>query len=109
MRFDPSFASEPLTVTGSPILTALRVQPRRMSIVGAAGSASQLAVFPLASFTSIKKRACGWIQSIFVTGPVIVAGLLRSYCAAKEWCASTGVEETPNKVKQRPAAKAKER
>src|SRR5262245_35274275 len=33
---------------------------------------------------------CGFIHSTFVTVPVNLIGLFRSYSAAKEWCASTG-------------------
>src|SRR5262245_48773040 len=32
---------------------------------------------------------CGLYHSSLVTDPVSVIGLFRSYCAAKEWCATT--------------------
>src|SRR5262245_60184302 len=84
VKFEPSFATNPFTVTVSPILSEFRVQPFLINIAGGPSSTSQLMILPLWSFTSTKKRACGLIQSTFVTGPVIVLGLLRSYCAAKE-------------------------
>src|SRR6185295_17887124 len=89
-RFEPSLARNPSTVTGSPILSEFLVQPRRINPAGLPNSISQLATFPLVSFTSMWKRACGLIHSTFVTGPVSVTGFSRSYSAAKEWWARTG-------------------
>src|SRR5215831_13167663 len=73
-RLEPSLAREPATVTGSPTFKEFLDQPRRMSMAGAASSTSQFTGLPLASFTSMKKRAWGLIQSTFVTGPVRVVG-----------------------------------
>src|SRR5215510_5955008 len=103
-RLEPSLASDPLTVTFSPTLRSFLVQPRLISIAGAANSTSQLTTLPAASLTSMKKRACGLIQSIFVTGPVRVAGLFLSYCAANEWWASTVCEQMPKRIKPNTAA-----
>src|SRR5215510_8139477 len=103
-RLEPSLASDPLTVTFSPTLRSFRVQPRLMSIAGAASSTSQLTTFPAASFTSMKNRACGLIQSTFVTGPVRIAGLFLSYCAANEWCARRVCEQIPKTITPRTAA-----
>src|SRR5262245_55023687 len=75
-----------------------------MSIAGAASSTSQFTTLPPASFTSMKKRACGLIQSIFVTGPEIVAGLFRSYCAANEWWARSSPDPMPAIIEPKPAA-----
>src|SRR5262249_8096769 len=108
-RLEPSFASDPLTVTDSPIFRSFRVQPRLMSIAGAASSTSQLTTLPPASFTSMKKRACGLIQSILVTDPINVAGLLRSYCAANEWWASAMPEEKPDRMRPKPAPRRNDR
>src|SRR5215469_539188 len=52
-RFEPSLASDPLTVTSSPCLSEFRVQPARISPLGLPSSNSQLVTFPLSSFTSI--------------------------------------------------------
>ena len=89
--FEPSFAKDPFTVTVSPIFREFRDQPRRSNPAVDVNSISQFATLPLASFASMKKRACGLIHSTFVTGPVSVAGLLRSNCAANEWCELTGM------------------
>src|SRR5437588_7416304 len=89
-RFEPSLAREPFTVTVSPILMAFLVQPFLSNIAGEPSSISQFSSLPLASFASTKMRAWGLIQSSFVTGPLSVIGLLRSYCAANEWWAAAG-------------------
>src|SRR6476659_9600528 len=59
-------------------------------MAGAPSSISQFTTLPLASVTSMYSRPCGLIHSTFVTGPLSVIGLLRSYCAENEWCAWTG-------------------
>src|SRR5262249_45238627 len=83
-RLEPSLAREPLTVTVSPIVIAFFVQPFLNKMAGAPSSISQLTIFPVASLASIKMRALGLIQSIFVTAPVRGTGFFRSYFAADE-------------------------
>src|SRR5581483_2040327 len=52
-RLEPSFASEPFTVTVSPGFIEFRVQPRRIRPFGLPSSSSQLVTLPESSFTSI--------------------------------------------------------
>src|SRR5262249_61618766 len=87
-----------------PAWRSFLVQSRLTSIAGAASSTSQLATLPAVLFTSIKQRACGLIESIFVTGPVRVAGLFLSYCAANEWWARTVCEQIPSRIRPHTAA-----
>src|SRR5436309_11312475 len=105
VRLEPSLARKPFTVTDSPTLRELRDQPRLIKPAGGPSSTSQLTILPLLSLTSMWKRAWGLIHSIFVTGPVIVFGLLRSYCAANEWWARLG---TAARIKPKPAARTNE-
>jgi len=52
MYADPSFATNPYTVTFSPFFTTSGVQPNRLSIPKLPHSSIQLAVFPFASVMS---------------------------------------------------------
>src|SRR5262245_25508222 len=74
-----------------------------MSELGGAVSTDQLATLASGSFTSRKIQACGLIQSIRVTVPRNVTGLLASNSAANEWWAAVDTEASmtataPNRI-----------
>src|SRR5579864_6659588 len=75
----------------SPGFSVSRRQPRLWSVVTFPVSNSHCTVLPVASsFTSMYNREWGFTQSNFTTVPFSVTGLVESYSAANEWCASTG-------------------
>src|SRR6185503_10935232 len=83
----PDLAANPDAVIASPTVSVWRSQPSRVSELGLASSKLQLVVVLSALMTSMKKRACGLVHSIFVTVPLNVTTLFSSYSDENAWCA----------------------
>src|SRR5439155_5804924 len=66
IRRDPSFARYPSTMSVSPILISLFLNPRRDSAPGEPPSQVHSATLPPSSFTSRWKYECGLVHSIRV-------------------------------------------
>src|SRR5262245_23637793 len=87
MRFEPSFAGEPLTLTRVPGGNVSRLQPRRNMTFGDPPSTPHRSVLPSGISASIYSQECGFTKSILNTLPSMVTVLLPSNSAEKEWCA----------------------
>ena len=75
----PDLAAKPETLMASPTVSVCRSQPSRVSELGLASSKLQLVTVLSWLTTSMKKRACGLVHSIFVTVPLNVTTLFSSY------------------------------
>src|SRR5690606_4340760 len=103
-RNAPSLAWNPCTTISVPGGSDLLVQPRRNRAFGAPPSIIHFSTSPDSVVTSRWIHECGLIQSIFVTVPLSVTGLLASNSAANEWWAGAGSAPVAS---QHPAAALK--
>ncbi|PYR53586.1 MAG: hypothetical protein DMF95_03395 [Acidobacteria bacterium] len=91
----PSRAAIPSTVTTSPTLTVVAVQPCRRRSTVLSSSIAQFAIRPLRSATLMNRCACGFAQSTAVIGPRSVSVFALSNFAEMTWCAASGASPSP--------------
>src|SRR5947208_1624364 len=87
----PLFTGRTVTVTSSPALKLLLVQPRFCMSGGLLASTTQCTTCPSSRLTSNCRNVCGFAQIHCVTTPFNTRRLAGSFSnAAAPWCAATG-------------------
>src|SRR6202521_4639460 len=89
--FSPFLAGAPMTVTWSPGLRVLLLQPLLDRRFGLGSSPCQSTTLPLSSFTVKVSNECGFTNWSSVTVARRVTTFVMSYSEAP-WCASRGIE-----------------